>query len=553
MPTGQGLRDSEMKKGLWAALFFCATACVASLYLGQDSNIDLKNYHIYNAWALWTGRWSQDFFAAGPWTFFSPLLDIPYYLVARALLPSHGAYLVALAGLPYGALLYVVYLISRRIADSLDIESRDRGAFIIACVLLAGTGAATWSVVGRTNNDITIAAIVLAAFYQVLAGLADPGKEPSPRRVAAAGLLLGLAVGLKLTAATYLPSMAVVIFSVGRGWRNKIRGLVIYGCCAFAVFAVVYGPWGWKLYELTGNPFFPFFNGVFRSDWMTSVNFRDKRLLPKSWLQWLFYPFYWTTLQSSVTQMPFRDIRLAMAYVFLAGYAAFALAREDISAKLFRGKYRSTEILLLFLVLSYVLWMYEFSVLRYLVAEECLAGIFIVVAIMAAARRLGRRAAWLPAVSVMSIAAVIIGYGVSPQWGRVPAGTDIFAVQAPPFEPGALLIFAGNPLSFLAPGLAATGRDLRFMSIPRGFTSVGPLAPDGFRHELGRRMKAKIAENARSLYVLFDKSQAPRESDLAAFGIEMDVASCRPGSSALGTEFRACRGIYTKARPANSR
>jgi hypothetical protein len=108
-------------------------------------------------------------------------------------------------------------------------------------------------------------------------------------------------------------------------------------------------------------------------------------------------------------------------------------------------------------------------------------------------------------------------------------------------------------MSFLAPGLAASSQGLHFMAIPRGFSSVRPLGPDGFRHELGRRMKAKIADNAKSLYVLFHKSHAPPESDLAAFDIEMDMASCQPGRSSLGLEFLACRGIYPKRRAATSR
>ena len=48
-----------MKK--WTALFFCATSCLVSLHLGQDNNYDLKNYHIYNAWALSTGARIEKF------------------------------------------------------------------------------------------------------------------------------------------------------------------------------------------------------------------------------------------------------------------------------------------------------------------------------------------------------------------------------------------------------------------------------------------------------------------------------------------------------------
>jgi len=539
-----------MKKGLWAGLFFCAVACLVSLHLGQDNNFDMRSYHIYNGWAAVTGRWSQDLFAAGPATFFSPFLDVPYYLVARQLFPSHGAYVVALAGLPYGALLYFTYLIGGRIAACLELGKWDRAGFIAASVLLAGTGAATWSVIGTTLNDITIAAIVLAAFHQILVGMADRDAEPAPRRVAVAGMLMGLAMGLKLTAAIYVPSMAVVVLAAAQGWRSRVRGLVIYGGCAFAVFVAVYGPWAWKLYELTGNPFFPLLNGVFHSDWMTSINVRDDRFLPRSWSQWLFYPFYWTRLQSAlVTELPFRDLRLAIAYVFLVGYAVVAFIRADLRSRSFAGKYSSVHALVLFLAFSYVLWMHEFSILRYLVAAECLAGIVIAMGTTAIARRLGRWAAWVPAVCVMSIAAFIAGYTVSPKWGRAPLGTDIFAVHAPAFEPGALLIFADTPMSFLAPGLAATGEGLRFMAIPRGFSSGGQLGADGFRHELGRRMKAKIAGNAGSLYVLFHKSQSAPRSDLAAFDVEMDMASCQPGRSSLGLEFVACRGIHPKGRP----
>ena len=541
-----------MKQGLRPALFFCATSCLVSLYLGQDNNYDLKNYHLYNAWALLTGRWSQDFFAAGPQTFFSPFLDIPYYLVAAELFPSHGADVVALAGLPYGALLFFIYLISERIAGSLELGEGDRIAFIAASVLLAGTGAATWSVIGMTFNEITIAVIILAAFHQILIGVTDGGKGPSTRRIAAAGMLLGLATGLKLTAAIHVPPMAVVILSVAQGWRSKVRGLIVFGCCVSAVFVATYGPWGWKLCELTGNPFFPLFNGVFHSDWMTSTNIRDARFLPKSWLQWLFYPFYWTTLQSSlVTEVPFRDARLAIAYVFVAVYLTIVLTSKDLRTKVFLGRYRSLHVLVLFFVLSYVVWLYEFSIFRYLVATECLAGIFIIGAMITVVRKLGRRAAWIPALCVISFTGLIIGYSVSPQWGRAPAGTDVFAVQAPEFDHGSLLIFCDASMSFLAPGLAATNQGVRFMTIPRGFAKWEELlGADGFRHELGRRMKAKIDEHAASLYVLFDTSNPPPKPDLAPFDVEMDMTSCREGNSSLGAEFLVCRGIYRKGRPA---
>jgi hypothetical protein len=535
-----------MNRAVWAAaLFFSATSCLVSLYLGQDANYDLKNYHLYNAWSLLNGRWSQDLVAAGPQTFFSPFLDIPYYLAAAHLLPAHDALLVALAGLPYGVLLWFVYLIARRIADCLELGKWDRGAAIAASVLLGGTGAATWSEIGTTFNDITVAAMVLAALHQVLIGSADSEAGPSPRKVAVAGVLLGLATGLKLTGAMYVPSMAVAMFAVAHGWRNRIRGLAIYGFWVLAAFAAIYGPWAWRLYDLTGNPFFPLFNGIFHSDWITGINVRDDRFMPRSWMQWASYPFYWATLQSGVvTEVPFRDVRFAMAYVFLASYAAIALACRQLRAQLFFGRYRAVQIVVLFFAVSYVVWLVAFSVFRYLVAAECIAGVLIVIGTMAVARRWARKPKWMPAFCAISIAGLIVIYNVSPQWGRAPVGTDLLAVHAPTLDDGALVIFTDGAMSFLAPALAATHRDLRFMTIPHGFSREGQFGVHGFHHELGRRMKAKIAENGRALYVLFlDWARSP-QSDLAAFDIEMDMASCQRGRSGLRVEFVACRAMY---------
>ena len=36
---------------------FLAASGAGSLLLGQDANWDLQNYHYYNAWAWWHGRY----------------------------------------------------------------------------------------------------------------------------------------------------------------------------------------------------------------------------------------------------------------------------------------------------------------------------------------------------------------------------------------------------------------------------------------------------------------------------------------------------------------
>jgi len=56
-----------------------------SLGQGADSNWDLRNYHLYNAYAFLHGRLAVDLAPAGMQSYFNPLLDVPYYLMTMHL------------------------------------------------------------------------------------------------------------------------------------------------------------------------------------------------------------------------------------------------------------------------------------------------------------------------------------------------------------------------------------------------------------------------------------------------------------------------------------
>ena len=56
-----------------------------SLGQGADSNWDVRNYHLYNAFAFLDGKLSIDLAPAGMQSYFNPLLDVPFYLMAMHL------------------------------------------------------------------------------------------------------------------------------------------------------------------------------------------------------------------------------------------------------------------------------------------------------------------------------------------------------------------------------------------------------------------------------------------------------------------------------------
>jgi len=86
---------------------------------GQNSNWDLRNYHLYLPFALLEGRLGTDLMPAGPQSNFNPLLDLPYYPLAVSWLPDWPRLVAFLAGLPYGLFVCLVLEICCVLARSL--------------------------------------------------------------------------------------------------------------------------------------------------------------------------------------------------------------------------------------------------------------------------------------------------------------------------------------------------------------------------------------------------------------------------------------------------
>src|SRR4051812_28066674 len=86
-----------------------------SVFLGQDDNWDLKNYHWYNPYALLHGRLDLDM-APGQWqSYFNPLIDVPYYVLSTSLPgPLVGFLMGALHGLNF---LLLVAIARRLLGD----------------------------------------------------------------------------------------------------------------------------------------------------------------------------------------------------------------------------------------------------------------------------------------------------------------------------------------------------------------------------------------------------------------------------------------------------
>jgi hypothetical protein len=525
-----------------------AVAAVCSWWRGQDSNWDLLNYHYYNAWAFLHGGQHLDYLVAGIQGYFSPLLDIPYYELAAGPLSRHPQLLAAVAGIPYGFALFLAYLLAETFAERLALETRlQRIAFVSSSIALAGTAAATWSQVGTTTNDLSIAILVLLGFLLVLRGLAPPNRATPRRwRILASGTLLGCAAGLKLTAAIYAPAMCIAIVLTGSNRRQALLEALLLSLACGMAFALTYGPWGWHLYAQTGNPFFPMFNDFFHSPWGPPTDWRDLRSLPKGTMQWIFYPFYWLNdTRITTSDLPFRDLRLAVFYALL-----FPFLLTRLTQKRERDSFGSSlpipiDFAVTFTVLSYLLWLLMFSILRYLVVIEILVGTLTPTLLVYVAQRFfGARNRTAAIGAATLLAASSIAYARPPDWGHVPYDQGIFELPVPTLPANSIVVLADQPLGFFAALLAQRQSSLEFIGTPAYFKAFE-------EYELGRIASHKVHDKLAGAYVAYYSNSVPSFPGLPFLGISIDPQNCQTIASTTLPSIRLCkaRAIRESNRP----
>jgi hypothetical protein len=299
----------------WGVFFACwAAAAAVTLVLGRDTSWDLRNYHYYNAFALLEGRWALDLAPARMHSFLHPGLDLPFYLLTQSPLNAWPRVISVLQAGYAGLLAFLVLAVANLACHGVAWRATAASALV---ALFGLTGAATLPEVGTTYNDIQVGCLVIGALLALL--LAPAAEEAdqlgkADRLRLLAGVLAGAATGLKLTAAFFAPALAIVALLAMRGGIGpRARAASLLTAATMLSFLVVYGPWGWFLWERFDNPFGPMFNDVFRSPLFPLEGQRDERFLPDSLAEALIYPFLWAHRSEELVLEPsLADPRFAI-------------------------------------------------------------------------------------------------------------------------------------------------------------------------------------------------------------------------------------------------
>lgn len=504
--TAGARRCVSASSGRWlCAVAIVALFAVLASHSGSDADWDLRNYHEYNAHALISGRFWSDIAPAQLQTFYSPVMDIAFGAIRDRLNDAPVLRNVVLS-LPQGVAAALAFLLTLRvIPDALP----GRVLLGLVATLCSAAGAAGYPTLATAMSDAVPGDCILAGLLLLT------GASPA---TFLAGVLFGIAGGLKLTAAPYCiaGAVALCIAPCHAGSRRlPTVGAFILGGVAAGI--LVGGPWWLFLYRNFGNPVLPYLNQVFHSTFVDPLSFADTRFLPRSAVMALAYPFYWAAQPSTlISELPARDPRFAIAYVALVALGVQALRGRA------EGGSRAGTMLAVFFAVTFALWEAQFSCLRYLATLELLTG---AVALMALRPLLLRPGLRVPVALVfVALCAGVQAVTIYPDWGRMAAPLPQRA-SLPAVEPDAMVVLLDPaPMAYLA------------SLLPTSVRLVGAnnnLVQPGGRSLLAQRAARAIRSHEGPLYGLEDPAEAPGAADRTLAYYRLRRGTCAPVQSNL--------------------
>jgi hypothetical protein len=500
-----------------------------ALRYGQDMNWDLHNYHRYNPYALLNGKIGFDLAPAQWQSYFNPALDLLYYGLASALpAPLAGFIMGALHGLNF-----VLVLGIARCLLNAGAAPHFRLPLLLALAGCLGPG--FLSELGNSMGDNMTALCVLGALLLVLARFERPA-------LLAAGLLMGVGVGLKLTNATYALALCLALLSVAGPLARRIGAAFRFGVGVLAGIAASAGFWYWKMWQVFGNPLFPQFNNWFHGPLAAPIGIGDTNWLPKGLAEKLLWPFIFTLDSKRVMEVALHQVMWPILYVAFCALALRAIWPAAGARAPMRPQVRA---FLVFFALSYLGWLNLFGIYRYLVPLELLAPLalwLVAHALMPAA--FARRAAGC-AILFASMAIFPIG-----GWGHAGWSARAFDARVPVIvQPAQSMVFTVHgdpPMGWLVPFFP---KELAFVALGSGFPESA-----GFR----ARVDAMIAARTGPMHVMLQHPQDGNADQvvlekageiLARYGMQVQPGSCVPFDAWIGRS-RSPEQLCIVQRPA---
>jgi hypothetical protein len=435
-----------------------------SLCLGQDDNWDLKNYHLYNPFALLNGKIGFDLAPAQWQSYFNPTLDLLYYGLTKTMPAPFAGFLM---GVLHGLNFLLVLAIARLAIPTGATGIRIGTPTMLALAAIASPG--FLAQIGNSMGDNMTSLFVLGSLSLVLRQVPSSitGPAPSVIGITVAGLLMGLGCGLKLTNGTYALALCAALLVVPGAISLRLYLAFTFGIGVLIGIGISAGYWFALMYQTFGNPLFPQLNNHFMAPLAAQIGIGDTGWLPKNWSEKLLWPFIFAIEPRRVSELTLRLWMWPLLYLGMLTLGAKALlaARTRVPSGATSTPLYRQRLVLAFFVLAYLIWLNLFGIYRYMIALELLMPL---VVWLLAERLLPSRWSKQAAVAVIIMGAIACLPRVS--WGHANWTRVAFDADIPLFDnPRQSMVFTVHgdpPLGWLATRFPA---ELAFVSIGSGF------------------------------------------------------------------------------------
>lgn len=317
-----------------------------------DSNFDCLNYHIFSIENPFENSIYHNVFPSGLHSFIGGYSDLLFYLPHTFLGYRMGVIVntLVLIIIFFQIRDLLLVLVQKTKKDAISL-SQKKVISLFSFLIISTEGILSNLCIYK--NDLLFFPILL----ELLTILLTNEKKNYTYII----VLSAFSVLIKLTSIIFvLPIIASIYFSDPH--KENIFNLIGK---VFLTFAVVLSFEYLSKYQQCGNPFFPFYNIFFKSEYFPEYNFFDLRWGPKSFFEKLIWPLKIFINQERFSEIHYYSGRISLIFLFLP-LAIYQWLKN-----------RNKAILYMWLILtaSLFLWILSTGYSRYALFIEILAGI----------------------------------------------------------------------------------------------------------------------------------------------------------------------------------
>jgi hypothetical protein len=368
----------QISKTILVVFIFPIICGLISISFGKKITWDLLSYHYYNGYAFLNGRLGFDIAPVGIQTYLNPVVDILFYSSAQYFSPKRIQFIL---GAVQGFNLSLLFLIFWEVTNIHDWKIKT----VLGMVLVSASFLAPGYLLelGSTGYDNIISIFVLLSIL-LLININDQlaGNKLRSAIISAglAGLLLGVGTGIKLYLTIYAISILFVWLFFIDGAKNKIIVISIIGILFILGVLISGGFWFSTLWLNFKNPIFPFYNNIFKSNYISPEwqFIYYEPYIPDTLWQYLTWPLIFSRNSKHVVENSFVDIRFGLTYlIILIAALRIVLVKTKNNNQLIEPK--KATILFFFFIASFTIWMSMFSYYRFLIVLEILIPMIILI------------------------------------------------------------------------------------------------------------------------------------------------------------------------------